>query len=65
MSGDDDDNKSEVFTEDNNIFFFCEVSTKTVRELCVNLQKLSAEYDDIRVNIRSDGGCVYAGCVRL
>jgi len=51
----------EVFSKGNTIFFFCDVTTESVRDLCRELHRLSTKYDCIRVNIRSDGGCMYAG----
>jgi len=58
MSKKDDD---EVQAEGSTIFFFCDVTTETVRSLCRHLKKLSKKYDTIRICIRSDGGCLYGG----
>jgi hypothetical protein len=55
MSSEEDE---EVFSKGDTVFFFCDVSTKSVRELCRHMQKLSNKYEEIRVNMRSDGGCV-------
>jgi ATP-dependent protease ClpP protease subunit len=55
------DEVEEVFSKRDTIFFFCDVTTKSVRDLCQHIQKASLKYDEITVNIRSDGGCMYAG----
>ena len=51
----------DVYSKGNTIFFFCVVTTKSSRDLCRELHRLSLKHDVIRVNIRSDGGCMYAG----
>jgi ATP-dependent protease ClpP protease subunit len=64
-----DEELEDVYTKGNTIFFFCDVTTKSSRDLCRELHRLSLKHDTIRVNIRSDGGCMYGGyaamdCIR-
>jgi ATP-dependent protease ClpP protease subunit len=53
--------EEDVYTIGNTIFFFCDVTTKSVRDLCMQLTKASRKHAKIRVCIRSDGGCLYGG----
>ena len=58
---DDDKEPDDVFIEGANIFFFCEVTTTTVRDLCQSLVRVSQKHAFIKLHIRSSGGCMYAG----
>ena len=51
----------DVYSKDDTIFFFCDVTTQSVRDLCRELHRLSRKHETIKVHIRSDGG--YEGCV--
>jgi len=53
--------ESNVRTEGNTIFFFCDVNSENVRDLCTSLKKASMTNDSLRVCIQSDGGDIYAG----
>ncbi len=50
------DELEDVYSKDDTIFFFCDVTTQSVRDLCRELHRLSRKHDTIRLNIRSDGG---------
>jgi len=55
------DELEDVYSKDDTIFFFCDVTTQSVRDLCRELHRLSRKHETIKVHIRSDGGCMYAG----
>jgi ATP-dependent protease ClpP protease subunit len=61
----EDEPKSLVRAEGNTIFFFCDVTHDTVRDLCTLLKKVSLVLDAIKIAIRSDGGDVYAGLAAM
>jgi len=62
---DDGNDDGPVRTEGNTIFFFCDVTTENVRDLCTSLKKASMTNDSLKVCIQSDGGDVYAGFAAL
>ena len=51
----------DVYTEGDTIFFFCDVKTKSVCELCVQLKKLTKTHKKIKICIMSSGGDLYEG----
>lgn len=51
----------EVYTEGDTIFFFCDVTTKAVRDMCIQLKKLIITHKKIKICIMSGGGELYAG----
>jgi ATP-dependent protease ClpP protease subunit len=61
----DDEKESEVRTEGNTIFFFCDVTTENVRDLCTSIKKASMLHDNLKICIQSNGGDVYAGFAAL
>jgi len=65
MSEQEKELDSEVRTEGNTIFFFCDVTNENVRDLCTSLKKASMLNDTLRVCIQSDGGDVHAGFAAL
>jgi len=65
MSVHEEEMASEVYTEGDTIFFFCDVSTESVRDLCIELKKLSLKYETIKIAINSSGGDLYAGLAAM
>ena len=59
------DYEQPVVAKGNTIFFFCEVSNETVRQLCILLKQVSMTNETIKLCIRSDGGDLYAGFAGL
>ena len=51
----------DVYAEDNMVFFFCDVTMKSARDLCIKLAELSKKHTTIRICIRSDGGNLFEG----
>ena len=60
MSEEDSDNES-VYYHANTIFFFCDVTDKSICDLCVILKKVTMLHGTVNLCIRSGGGDVYAG----
>lgn len=68
-----EDEKSEIKVQGNDVYFYCDVTTETVRDLITTVRKLEIEmatsliklgiYDPpkIRIHISTDGGNLYAG----
>jgi ATP-dependent protease ClpP protease subunit len=50
-----------VYSDGASVFFFCDVSTESVRDLCHTLKKVSREHLLIRLYIKSDGGDMFSG----
>ena len=61
MSSEQEEVESEVYAEGNTVFFFCDVSEYTVREMCRLLKQVSLRHDNIKLCINSPGGEMYAG----
>ena len=68
---DDDDETTEIKVVDNNIYFFCDVSSSSIKELVLSLKELTKKnqivgitYDidppPINLYINSEGGCLYS-----
>jgi ATP-dependent protease ClpP protease subunit len=62
---DDEKDLTNIRTEGNTIFFFCDVTTENVRDLCTSLKKASMTNDHLKICIQSNGGDVYAGFAAL
>jgi ATP-dependent Clp endopeptidase proteolytic subunit ClpP len=53
--------ETEVYSEGDTVFFFCEVTNETVRDLCLELKQMAMKYETIKIAINSDGGELYPG----
>ena len=51
----------EVYAEGNTVFFFCDVSEYSIREMCRLLKRVSLTHDNIKLCINSPGGSMYDG----
>ena len=59
------DEMSEVYSEGDTVFFFCEVTGESVRDLCRELKRMSMKYETIKIAINSDGGELYGGLAAM
>jgi ATP-dependent protease ClpP protease subunit len=50
-----------VYSDGASVFFFCDVTPNSVRDLCHTLKKVSREHLLVRVYIKSDGGDMFSG----
>lgn len=68
---DDDDDTTEIKVVDNNIYFYCDVSSDSIKELVISIKELTKKnqivgitYDidppPINLYINSEGGCLYS-----
>jgi ATP-dependent Clp endopeptidase proteolytic subunit ClpP len=56
---------SEVYSEGDTVFFFCDVTGESVRDLCRELKKMAMKYESIKIAINSGGGDLYGGLAAM
>jgi ATP-dependent protease ClpP protease subunit len=65
-SDDEEDEATDVYFVDSEVFFYCDVSTETVQKLhkillCIYKKYKSRKDAEIILHLMTEGGCVFAG----
>jgi len=60
-----DEVQEDVYSEGDTVFFFCDVTNNSVRDLCRELKKMSMKHETIKIAINSGGGDLYGGLAAM